>query len=160
MRTWWDGINLRERLIVIFASIVLLYVLLDLILIQPVIGQRRQLIEEVAQAKEDLVWMQQTIQKIPSGNRANSAKALKGSIATYVDGQIARSGLKKNLKQMTPILKHSVRVRLSDVDFNRLLKFLHALESSIVIEEIRILPQSNAGVVNVSLIFKNPKAKS
>jgi general secretion pathway protein M len=159
MRAWWDGISLRERLIVIFASIVMLYVVLDLILIQPVLGQRQQLTEDVAQAKEDLLWMQQAVQKIPSGrNRTNNS--LKGSIATYVDGQITRSGLKKNLQQMTPILKHSVRVRLADVDFNQLLNFLLSLESSIEIDEVRILPQSNEGVVNASLILKDPKAAS
>jgi general secretion pathway protein M len=159
MRAWWDGISLRERLIVIFASIVFLYVVLDLILIQPVLGQRQQLTEDVAQAKEDLLWMQQAVQKIPSGrNRTNNS--LKGSIATYVDGQITRSGLKKNLQQMTPILKHSVRVRLADVDFNQLLNFLLSLESSIEIDEVRILPQSNEGVVNASLILKDPKAAS
>jgi general secretion pathway protein M len=159
MRTWWNGISLRERLIVVIASIVLSYVLLDLVLIQPVLGQRQQLKEDVAQAREDLVWMQQAVQKIPSGS-SNAATAIKGSIATYVDGQISRSGLKKHLQQMTPILKHSVRVRLSDVDFNQLLKFLLAVDSSIEIEEVRILPQSDEGVVNASLILKNPKAKS
>jgi general secretion pathway protein M len=158
MKTWWDGISLRERMIVIIASIVMIYILLDLALIQPVLGQRQQLFEDVAQAKEDLVWMQQAVRKIPSGSSSNSAKALRGSIATYVDGQIARSGLKKNLQQMTPILKNSVRVRLSDVDFNQLLRFLLALEASIVIEEIRILPQSAPGIVNASLILKNPEA--
>ena len=159
MRAWWDGISLRERLIVIFASIVMLYVVLDLILIQPVLGQRQQLTEDVAQAKEDLLWMQQAVQKIPSGS-SRSNKSLKGSIATYVDGQITRSGLKKNLQQMTPILKHSVRVRLADVDFNQLLNFLLSLESSIEIDEVRILPQSDEGVVNASLILKDPKAAS
>ncbi len=159
MRTWWEGISLRERLIVIVASIAAFYVLLDLILIQPVLGQRQQLIEDVAQAREDLAWIQQAVQKIPSGSNS-AAKALKGSIATYVDGQITRSGLKKNLQQMTPILKHSVRVRLSDVDFNKLLNFLLALEASIEIEEVRILPQSNSGVVNASLVLKNSNATS
>lgn len=159
MKTWWDGISLRERMIVVIAGIALLYVLLDLILIQPVLGHRQQLIEDVAQAREDLTWMQQAVQKIPAGS--NSApKALQGSIATYVDGQISRSGLKKNLQQMTPILKNSVRVRLSDVDFNQLLNFLLALEASIEIEEARILPQSDEGVVNASLILKNPQAES
>jgi general secretion pathway protein M len=158
MRNWWDGISLRERLIVVIASIVVLYVLLDMILIQPVLSQRQQLIEDVDQAKEDLNWMQQAVQKIPPGS-ASAAKALKGSIATYVDGQITRSGLKKNLQQMTPILKDSVRVRLSDVDFNQLLMFLHALDASIIIEEIRILPQSEPGIVSTSLILKNPNAE-
>ncbi len=159
MRTWWEGISLRERLIVIVASIVVLYVVLDLILIQPVLGQRQQLTEDVAQAKEDLLWMQQAIQKIPSGSTASS-KPLRGSIATYVDGQITRSGLKKSLQQMTPILKHSVRVRLADVDFNQLLNFLLALDTAIEIDEVRILPQSDEGVVNASLILKDPKAAS
>jgi general secretion pathway protein M len=159
MRNWWNGISLRERMIVIIAGIVVVYVLLDLILIQPVLGQRQQLIEDVALAKEDLAWMQQAVEKIPAGS-TGAVKALKGSIVTYVDGQIARSGLKKNLQQMTPILKDSVRVRFSDVDFNQLLKFLLALEASIEIEEVRILPQSDEGVVNASLILKDPKANS
>ena len=159
MKTWWDGISLRERLIVVIASIVVLYVLLDVILIQPLLSHGQQVVEETAQAQEDLNWMQQAITRLPSGG-SSAARSIKGSIATYIDGQITRAGLKKNLQQMTPILKHSVRVRLSDVDFNQLLNFLVALESSIVIEEVRILPQSDDGIVNASLILRNTREAS
>lgn len=159
MKTWWDGISLRERLIVVIASIVILYVLLDVIIFQPLLGQKEQVIEETAQAQQDLSWMQQAVTRLPTGS-SRSSRAIKGSIATYVDGQISRAGLKKNLQQMTPILKHSVRVRLSEVDFNQLMNFLVALESSIVIEEIRILPQTDTGIVNASLILKNSREAS
>lgn len=159
MKAWWDGISLRERLIVAVASIVVLYVLLDMVLVQPLLTQRQQVMDETLQAQEDLNWMQQAVTRLPSGV-SGSARAIKGSIATYVDGQISRAGLKKNLQQMTPILKHSVRVRLSDVDFNQLLNFLVALETSILIEEIRILPQSDNGIVNASLILKNSREDS
>ncbi len=159
MKTWWDGISLRERLIVVIAGIVLLYVLLDIILIQPLLSHTQQISEDTVQAQEDLNWMQQAIARLPRGG-SGAVRAIKGSIATYIDGQITRAGLKKNLQQMTPILKHSVRVRLSDVDFNQLLNFLVALESSIVIEEVRILPQSDNGVVNASLILRNSRETS
>lgn len=159
MKVWWDGISLRERLIVLAAGLVLIYILLDLVLIQPYQDKSELLKEQVVQAQEDLHWMQQAIQKLPNGS-VKTSTGIRGSIVTYIDGLISRSGLKKNLQQMTPIQKNSVRVRLSDLEFNQLLKFLVALDNSILIEEIRILPQSGSGIVNASLILINSKAPS
>jgi type II secretory pathway component PulM len=159
MKNWWAGISLRERIIVLIAAIAVTYMVLDLIIIQPLLSELEQIDKEVVQASDDLSWMQQAVSKLPQ-EAVKTSRPLQGSIATYVDGQISRSGLKKNLQQMTPIQKHSVRVRLEDVDFNQLLRFLLALEAPIVVDEIRILPQSEAGTVNASLILKNSKAES
>jgi general secretion pathway protein M len=159
MKAWWEGISFRERIIVVIAGIAILYVLLDMAIIQPMSNQLEQLHQDVEQAADDLDWMQQAIQKIPRGSVA-SAKVLQGSIATYVDGQISRSGLKKHLQQMTPIQKNAVRVRMSDVEFNQLIRFLLTLQSSVEIDEIRILPQSDAGVVDASMVLKHGSAES
>jgi hypothetical protein len=56
---------------------------------------------------------------------------------------------------MTPVQDHSARLRLSDVEFNKLLKFFTAIEGSIFIQEVRLLPTDVDGFVNVSLVLSN-----
>ena len=59
---------------------------------------------------------------------------------------------------MTPIQRHSVRIRLSDVEFTRLLRFFSSLNPSISVEEIRILPASAEGTVDASMVLRNLQA--
>ena len=151
MRVWWDSISLRERIIVAAAVMVALYIAVDMLLVQPFTGSFEQVQENTIQAQDDLSWMQQAVTRIPAGS---SGKSLQGSIVSYVDGQISRAGFKSNLQQMTPLQDDAVRVRLRDVEFDKLLTFFAAVNARVVIDEVRILPQGSAGLVNASLVLK------
>ena len=82
-------------------------------------------------------------------------KSNSGEDRQYIDKQINRQGLKKNLEQMAPIQENSARLRLSDVEFTKLLSFISAIDGSVSIDEVRLLPTDNAGFVNVSMVISN-----
>jgi type II secretory pathway component PulM len=154
MIVWWNGISLRERAIVAVAAAFLLYVLIDLIVIQPAFNSGNQLQQQVEQAREDLDWMIEVIPRI-SGT-SSSKQPISGSIVSFVDTQVSRLDLKRNLQQMTPLQDGQVRVRLNEVKFEKLLQFFATLDRSVAIEEVRILPQAESGVVNASAILRLP----
>ena len=154
MKIWWDSLNFREQLLLSVVAIIALFILVDTLLLEQYRIQNQQLIEKTDQAAEDLEWMRQAVTRLPTGS-VTSKKIISGRVVTFVDQQITRQGLKKNMLQMTPIQNHAVRLRLSDIKFDELLTFFSTLEGSVLIEEVRILPADKPGVVNASLVVSN-----
>ncbi len=155
---WWQNLQSRERLIVTLAAIILAYILLDTLFMQPLMEQRQQLGQKLAQAQDDLQWMRQAAQRLPRLNR-NARPVLAGRVITFLDHQISSHGLKKSMQQMAPIGDNAARIRLSDVAFNRLLNFFNAVSGALVVEEVRILPTDKPGLVNVSMTLSNGTVK-
>ena len=155
---WWQNLQSRERLIVAVAAIVLGYVLLDMLLLQPLAMNRQQLGDDLAQAQDDLRWMQQAVQRLPAQNR-NTRPVLAGRVITFLDQQISSQGLKKSMQQMAPIGDSAARIRLSDVEFNRLLRFFSAVSGALAVDEVRILPADKPGLVNVSMTLSRGTVK-
>ncbi len=118
----------------------------------------QQIDEQVEQAQQDLSWMKQAVKQLPTQKGA-SRQVNPGRVVSYIDKQISRQGLKKNMQQMTPIKNHSARLRLSEVEFSKLLKFFAAIEGSVTLEEVRLLPTDNSGYVNASLLISNGEGR-
>jgi len=154
MNQWWSNLNTRERLILIAASLVITVLLVDSFLVEQVRVKNQALNEQITQAEEDLEWMQQAVFRLPQQKQAVT-KIISGRVVTFVDQQITRMGLKQQMQQMTPLQDHSVRVKLADVEFDKLLRFFNAIEGSILIEEVRLIPSEQKGYVNVSLVLSN-----
>lgn len=154
MRNWWSGLNFRERIILVIASLVAIVIGLDTLVLQPMTSGSVKLDDKIAQAKDDLEWMRLAINRLPAQG-TGSKKVTQERIVSYIDKQINRQGLKKNLEQMAPIQENSARLRLSDVEFTKLLSFISAIDGSVSIDEVRLLPTDNAGFVNVSMVISN-----
>jgi len=148
---------IRERVILIVASLIVLIIAVDSLVIQEMYLKSQLMDEKIEQAKDDLDWMRVAVNRLPSQKKA-AGKVKPGRIVNYIDQQIARQGLKKNMLQMTPVKDHSARLRLSDVEFNKLLKFFTAIEGSVLIQEVRLLPTDTKGFVNVSLVISNGRS--
>lgn len=151
---WWHNLAWRERLILGVAVFLVSFVLIDTLVLQPYRVSRQQIEEDLQQAQDDLEWMRSAVNRLPPQG-ANKQKIHAGRVITFLDQQISRQGLKKNMQQMTPIQDHSARLRLSDVEFSRLMQFFSAISGSILVQEVRILPADKPGLVNVSLVVSN-----
>ena len=151
MKDWWNSISLREQAIVAIAGLIGLLVIIDSLLLTPYQMNRGRLDEQISQAQEDLGWMQQAVKRLPDQSSAGG-KRISGRLVTFVDGQISGAGLKQSMQQMTPIDDNAVRLRLADVEFNSLLRFFSSVDGLVSIDEARILPADQQGLVNVSLV--------
>ena len=154
MNSWWTGLAFRERVILIVAGLIALIISLDTLVLQGFSLQSQQLDEKIEQAKEDLNWMRVAVNRLPTEKKATK-NIQPGRIVNFIDQQITHQGLKKNMLQMTPVKEHSARLRLSDVEFNKLLTFFTAIEGSVLIKEVRLIPTDTDGFVNVSLVVSN-----
>ena len=154
MKAWWDNLKVREQALVAVVSLVAIFVIIDGLILEEFRLKQSQLDEQVTQAREDLEWMRQAVNSLPTDNKQKE-RVLAGRIVSYVDQQISRQGLKNKMQQMTPVQDHSVRLRLQDIQFDKLLNFLVVLDGSVLIQEVRILPADQKGHVNVSLMVSN-----
>ena len=159
MKAWWENLNNRERLMVSAVVLVVVFVLVDSLIIEGFRLKNQQLEEQVAQAKEDLAWMQQAVHRLPKG-KMSQKQVVAGRIVSYVDQQVTRQGLKDKMQQMTPIQDHSVRLRLEDIRFDKLLAFLSQFDGAVIIQEVRILPAEQQGLVNVTLMVSDGRGIS
>ncbi len=154
MNSWWQGLQLREKLILAIAGLIVVAVLVDSLILQEFRSSFDSLDEQVEQANDDLSWMKQAVLRLPD-KKKKTQKIKSGRVITYISQQVNRQGLKANMQQMTPIQNHSARLRLSDVEFTRLLKFFSAIDGSILTQEVRLLPTNTEGFVNVSMVLSN-----
>ena len=151
MKDWWNSISLREQAIVAIAGLIALLVIIDSLLLTPYQINRERLDEQISQAQEDLGWMQQAVKRLPDQS-STGGKRISGRLVTFVDGQISGAGLKQSMQQMTPIDDNAVRLRLADVEFNKLLRFFSSIDGLVSIDAARILPADQQGLVDVSLV--------
>ena len=154
MNNWWLNLNIRERVILYAAGLVIFFILLDSLVLQEFSLKNKQLEEQIEQSKDDLEWMKQAVFRLPQNNKT-SRKIISGRIVTFIDQQITRQGLKDKMQQMTPIQGHSARVRFAEVEFSKLLNFFAAIQGSVSIDEVRLLPSDKNGYVNISLVVSN-----
>ena len=159
MSSWWSNLNRREKIILLVALVVALFILIDTFLVGPYRMRQQMVSDQLQQAQDDLAWMQRAIGRLPSRSSARKSP-IRGSLVNFVNQQINRQGLKKQMQQMTPIKDHSVRVRLADVEFSQLLKLFTAFQGSAAeVREVRILPTDQQGLVGASLVISNGGSK-
>lgn len=140
-------------------AIVVIFVGFDTLILEQYRLKNQQLSDKTEQAIEDLQWMKQAVHRLPRGNQG-AKKVVSGRVVTFIDQQITRQGLKKQMQQMTPIQNHSVRLRLADIKFDKLLQFFSSIDGSVIIQEVRILPSDKQGFVNASLVVSNGESAS
>ncbi len=153
MNNWWAGLNIRERIIVAVAGLIITVIAIDSLVLQPMSSSSENMDEKIVQARNDLEWMRSAVNRLPE--RSNQTKRNTDRIVSYIDKQISRQGLKKNLEQMTPIQNNSARLRMSNVDFTKLLSFFSVIDGAVFIDEVRLIPGESPGLVNVSLVISN-----
>lgn len=151
MKTWWLNLQQREQLIVQVAVVVILVLLVDSFIVSPYQQARQSLDESIEQAELDLQWMESAVLRL--GKSSDRKTSFNGNLLTQVDNQIKRLKLKNNMKQMSPVNERTVKLRLEEADFSRLLRLIEALDRvSVAIDEIRVLPTEKNGFVNASLV--------
>lgn len=151
MNTWWENLNLRERYIVVFAGLIALIIGFDALVIEQYRAESQILNDKLEQAEQDLMWMKEAVFRLPPLGQKNQ-KVDTGRVVTYVDKQITRLKLKKHMQQMTPIGADSVRLRLTDLDFAKLMTLFRAIDNALVIKEVRLTAADSDGLINVSVV--------
>jgi general secretion pathway protein M len=133
MKEWLEGLDARERLLVIGGASLLVVFLLFVLVWLPMRAGYNNLKASVAEQRETAIWMQRSAQQLAGLKRSGGAAptGLGGrSLLAVTDSTARAGGLGAELKRVEPEGRDSVRVWLDGASFDVLVKWLATLSST------------------------------
>jgi general secretion pathway protein M len=126
MMAFWQGLQTRERLILLIGVPLAVLLLGWALLWQPLGRERLELGNRVNQLGSDLAWLRQSAAQLQGATTA--VPRFSGSALSAVESGLTAARLNAGLKQLSPVGEGRVRVVLEAVSFDALLAWLEALE--------------------------------
>jgi general secretion pathway protein M len=159
MRDWFEGLESRERLLVMAGSALLAVFLVIVLVWLPVRSGYNDLKASVAGQRDTAAWMQRSAQQLAGLKRSGGAEAagLGGrSLLAVTDSTARAGGLGAELKRVEPEGRDSVRVWLDGASFDVLVKWLATLNSThgILVDNATLERTESAGRVNARLTLQ------
>jgi len=159
MREWFEGLESRERLLVVAGSALLAVFLVIVLVWLPVRSGYNNLKASVAEQRDTAAWMQRSAQQLAGlkGSSGAEAAGLGGrSLLAVTDSTARAGGLGAELKRVEPEGRDSVRVWLDGASFDVLVKWLATLNSThgIRVDNATLERTESAGRVNARLTLQ------
>ena len=159
MRSWFDSLDARERIMVAAGAALLMLLLLYVLVWSPIHSGYDALKNTVEGQRTTAMWMQKSAQTLTTlkRNRGKAAQGLGGkSLLSVADSTARASGLGPALKRVEPEGSNSVRVWLDGASFDVLVKWLGTLSTThgISAESATLERSDTAGRVNARLTLQ------
>ena len=159
MRAWFEGLDQRERLLVMAGSALLAVFLVIVLIWLPVRSGYNNLKASVAEQRDTAAWMQRSAQQLAELKRSGgtAAAGLGGrSLLAVTDSTARAGGLGAELKRVEPEGRDSVRVWLDGAPFDVLVKWLTTLNSThgILVDNATLERTETAGRVDARLTLQ------
>lgn len=144
----------RERLIVIFAVVVLLGLGIHSLIIEPYQQKITSLNEDIEQGKADLKWMAAMVRQLPAAGSKSQSNSFDGTLANLINKTVTQQKLNTFLAQMTPKGENEIRVRFKAVPFQDLMVFVSKMkDQGLNVRDLRVNAGDNPAQVDSSLVL-------
>lgn len=159
LQSWFLSLQKRERMMVLSGAAALIIIMLYLIIWEPVFSGITNQQQRVISQRKILNWMQNAEVEArslkASGGNVNSA-LMKQSISRAIETSAVSAGIRDAIAKIEARDKKSTRVQFKNVDFNRLMQWLGALESryGISIKSANIDKADSTGVANAKITLE------
>lgn len=149
MREWFAGLTQREQVAVLALSVALVFWLLYQLALAPVAEQRRQLRDGNAAAATLLGRVDQKVAELM--NLRNSGGSVTVNLTASINQSTQAVGLA--VTRMQPNSRGEVQVRFEEVDYDRLVQWIHRAEltDGLVIVDASIGQAGRSGGVNATV---------
>ncbi len=159
MKTWFNSLSPRERMLVLFAGIASFLLLFWLLLAKPLLDNHTRLNKVIASQTETLKKMQQQSVQIRQLQQQESKPAVVSNKnpQQLIEHSLQTWRLKPALERMQSQGANGVRLILKNANADRVMRFLYELENknSLTISELVINNQKKeAGLADVRLTIK------
>ena len=147
----WQQCNSREQLTLLVGGGCLLVYLLYVVVLQP-LKEMREAEERAARAAEaSLATVRSLAATWQSRNQGNTSEGSNASLVEIVDASLRSNDLR--LSGLQPSGSDSVRLRLENANFDKLLSWLYEMEvtNGLQIRDLSVAPGNQAGAVAVNL---------
>jgi len=161
VKTWWDSLSARERLLVAGGAALTVALLFYALVWQPFQANSRRLRHSVAEQRAELMWMRQAAAEIKRLEHANSTRPAGDgrSLLTLVDQTARAAGLGSALKRVAPQGDDKLSAQLDAVEFDPFIAWLGALERNhrLTIVNLSVDRTPAAGRVNARAILQGAR---
>ena len=156
MREWLEGLEPRERLLVLAGAGLLVVFFVTVLVWLPMRAGYNDLKASVAEQRETAAWMQRSAQQLAALKQGGgeAPEGLGGrSLLAVTDSTARAGGLGAELKRVEPEGRDSVRVWLDGAAFDVLVKWLVTLSTThgIQVDNATLERTETAGRVNARL---------
>lgn len=148
LKSWYAGLNQREKTMVSLLGVALAILLLMLLVIMPLKNYQSDLRQERDVLKSQLGDLTQQVAALQGGGRVVSNLALN----QLINSTAKTYGLKFSSIQERKRNKE-IQLRLDDAHFDKLVRWISDLEqkNGLIIENLRVSDTDTVGKVDVSL---------
>ena len=157
IRAWFDGLQPRERWLVVTAGVLVVLTLVYLFVLAPFYATVAAQEERIARKQADLAWMRSVAgEGIALSRNAPTTPVTSGeSLVVLVDRAARECGLASALTGQTPSGPNGIRVRLERAEFDKLVLCLANLQQgyAVSIESATIDRTAEPGFVNASFVL-------
>ena len=154
VRAWLDGLNARERRLVIAAAVLVAIALFWLVVLLPLHTMNAKRLARVEKKQADLVWMREVAPQVAvAAASGGSAATSNESLVVLIDRTARQAGLGSSLRDQSPNGAHSLRLRLESAPFDSLVAWLALLQQQhgVGVETANVDVGSAPGLVNASV---------
>ncbi|MFT6408477.1 MAG: general secretion pathway protein M [Arenicella sp.] len=131
LKKYWAGLQLRERMVLVWGAVVVAIILIYALLFQPFYQAIARMESALPDSRSNLVWMRQTDELLASGGGIAVSQTSAGaeeSLLSVLESTARLAKIRKSIQQMVPTKNNSeVRVVLEDADFNQWLLWVDRL---------------------------------
>lgn len=162
MKDWYNGLEHRERIMVVAAGAFLIIFLFYTIVVSPMLSRYNALQKTVVTQEENLQWMQGAAAQVITlrRNASGGGQGLGGrSLLSVVDQSARNSGLGSRIKRIEPDGSKGVKIWFEKAEFDKIITWLGAVTREFQIETnvVNIEPQT-PGFVNARITLLDGNA--
>jgi len=157
LKTWYEGLQQRERLMVTAGAAVLGALILVAGVLLPLQSAVSDAVRRAESRREDLAWMRMNAAEVQTGGTTLYADT--GEAPVVIVDRVGReAGLGSALKGTQPS-GNGVRVQLEAAPFDTLIRWLATLDQryGLAIDSITVDRAARPGVVNANITFAAPR---
>ncbi len=155
IQAYLDGLNDRERRLVMGGVVVLIVIIAYQFIWSPFIGGLDKLTKKVEQQQQDILWMQNSMQELRELSKfATKSEGASTAVYSTIENS-ARTKFGAN-SQVQQEGQRGVRVQISNIAFDDVMLWLDELKSQqqIVIKEFSAESTGASGYVKSSILLE------
>lgn len=156
IKDWYSGLNQRERSMVTILGAMMILLIIFIAVVLPIKKYVNGLNNDVQQLESDLPIVASKVQALQTRS-GNSTQVTRQSLNQLITNSSKRYGLKFSRIEERK-RDEEIQVRLDDVEFDQLLRWVGQLEQQqgLVIDTLRVSDNDESGIVDASVKFIKP----
>ena len=149
---WWGNLERREQILVLAAA-ALLVISIGYFMVWAPLTERNELVAQDIATYESLLARLSAV--APGTRTTGPRKGQNLSLLAVIDQTVKSAGIGESVKRIQPDGEQTARIWLEQADFDKLLRWLHALDSQygVSVNEATINRDDKEGLVRARIGF-------